>query len=127
MTGMPNHDANAHDLQRQIALLSSKNDRMTEALIAAREQIVELKRQIDELAKPPGSYAIFVGARDDGTVDVISAGRKMHVGASPSARSSRSRSCSAPAAPWWSGAATRSASSGSPARSWTTASGSATR
>src|SRR3954447_3740734 len=84
MTGMPNHDSTAHDLQRQIALLSSKNDRMTEALIAAREQIVELKRQIDELAKPPGSYAIFVAARDDGTVDVISAGRKMHVGASPS-------------------------------------------
>ncbi|MDM8084272.1 proteasome ATPase [Cellulomonas cellasea] len=75
--------APGHDLQREINLLAARNERIAEALMAAREQIVELKRQLDELAKPPGSFATFLSARPDGTVDVISSGRKMHVGASP--------------------------------------------
>ncbi|WP_066588018.1 proteasome ATPase [Cellulomonas timonensis] len=75
--------APGHDLQREMNLLAARNERIAEALMAAREQIVELKRQLDELAKPPGSFATFLAARPDGTVDVISSGRKMHVGASP--------------------------------------------
>jgi proteasome-associated ATPase len=71
------------DLQRELGLLSARNERTSEALVAARDQIVELKRQLDELAKPPGTYATFLSARADGTVDIISAGRKMHVGSSP--------------------------------------------
>src|SRR3712207_4614785 len=71
------------DAERQAALLAAKNERLADALVAAREQIVDLRRQLDELAKPPGTYALFLGAREDGTVDVVSAGRKMHVGASP--------------------------------------------
>jgi proteasome-associated ATPase len=71
------------DSQRELALLSARNERISEALVAARDQIIELKRQLDELAKPPGTYATFLSARADGTVDIISAGRKMHVGASP--------------------------------------------
>ncbi|MFD6133844.1 proteasome ATPase [Isoptericola sp. NPDC056618] len=72
----PSHDA-------QLALLAAKNERLAEALRAARDQIVELKGQIDELAKPPGTYATFLAAHDDGSVDISSAGRKMHVQASP--------------------------------------------
>jgi len=73
-----------HDLHRELTVLAAKNERLTEALIAARAQIVELKQQVDDLAKPPGTYALFLGARPDGTVDIMSAGRKMHVGISPS-------------------------------------------
>ena len=68
----------------QLALLAAKNERLTEALRAARDQIVEMRKQIDDLAKPPGTYAVFLEAHPDGTVDISSAGRKMHVGASPS-------------------------------------------
>ncbi|WP_407317961.1 proteasome ATPase [Isoptericola halotolerans] len=67
----------------QLALLAAKNERLAEALRAARDQIVELKKQIDDLAKPPGTYATFLAAHDDGSVDVVSSGRKMHVQASP--------------------------------------------
>lgn len=73
----------ARDLQRELALLAAKNERLSDALVSARDQIIELKRQIDELAKPPGTYATFLSARADGSVDVVSSGRKMHVGASP--------------------------------------------
>jgi len=68
----------------QLALLAAKNERLTEALRAARDQIVEMRKQIDDLAKSPGTYAVFLEAHPDGTVDISSAGRKMHVGASPS-------------------------------------------
>ena len=71
------------DHERQIALLSAKNERLAEALRAARDQIVELKKQLDDLAKPPGTYATFLGAHADGSVDISSSGRKMHVAASP--------------------------------------------
>ncbi len=81
---MSDSAALGRDLHRELAVLAAKNERLTEALVAAREQIVELKRQVDELAKPPGTYAVFLDSRDDGTVDIMSAGRKMHVAASPS-------------------------------------------
>jgi len=71
------------DVQRELTVLAAKNERLSEALVAAREQIVELKRQVDDLAKPPGTYATFLEAQEDGTVDVISSGRKMRVGVSP--------------------------------------------
>lgn len=81
----PEHESLPNrDYERQIALLSAKNERLAEALRAARDQIVELKKQLDDLAKPPGTYAVFLGAHADGSVDISSAGRKMHVSASPS-------------------------------------------
>jgi len=80
---MTDPSTTGRDLQRELALLSARNERIAEALVASRDQIIELKRQLDELAKPPGTYATFLSARADGTVDIISAGRKMHVGASP--------------------------------------------
>jgi len=83
MTESAHPSGPSRDLHRELAVLAAKNERLTEALVAAREQIVELKRQVDELAKPPGTYAVFLGAREDGTVDIMSAGRKMHVAASP--------------------------------------------
>ncbi len=73
---------------RELAMLAAKNERLTAALVAAREQIVELRRQVDDLAKPPGTYATFVAAHSDGTVDVVSAGRKMHVALTPSLEAS---------------------------------------
>ncbi|MFC8921739.1 proteasome ATPase [Cellulosimicrobium sp. NPDC057127] len=76
-------DEGATSAARELALLSAKNERLAEALRAARDQILELKRQIDELAKPPGTYAVFLAAHPDGSVDVSASGRKMHVGASP--------------------------------------------
>ncbi|KQS97553.1 proteasome ATPase [Cellulomonas sp. Leaf395] len=81
--------APGRDLHRELTVLAAKNERLSDALVAAREQIIDLKRQVDDLAKPPGTYATFLGSRADGTVDIVSSGRKMHVGASPSLDVSR--------------------------------------
>ena len=65
-------------LQRQVAQLSSRNERMSQALVAARDQILALREQLDSLAHAPGSYAVYVGQHESGLVDVLSNGRKMH-------------------------------------------------
>ena len=83
MTESPGY-SQSRELERQVASLVAKNARMSDALIAARDQIIDLKTQLDDLAKPPGTYAIFLAAHADGTVDIMSAGRKMLVGASRS-------------------------------------------
>ncbi|NLF05988.1 MAG: proteasome ATPase [Actinomycetales bacterium] len=67
------------DLERQVQVLAGKNERLASALHAAREQIVDLRAQLDDAARPPGSYAQFVAPGPHGTADVISAGRKMNV------------------------------------------------
>ncbi|WP_125777693.1 proteasome ATPase [Antribacter gilvus] len=89
---LPDTGSTPHrDHERQIALLSAKNERLADALRAARDQIVELKKQLDDLAKPPGTYATFLSAHGDGTIDISTAGRKMHVAASPGLDTARLR------------------------------------
>ncbi len=69
--------------QAQVESLAARNDRLVDALTTARTQIVSLKKQLDELAQPPGTYAIFLAQVDANTIDVLSAGRKMHIGTGP--------------------------------------------
>src|SRR5450756_1196515 len=64
----------------RLTALEEKNARLAEALRVARARIEDLNRQLTDLAKPPGTYALFVADHGDGTVDVVSAGRKMNVG-----------------------------------------------
>ncbi|MEI7647263.1 MAG: proteasome ATPase [Actinomycetes bacterium] len=71
------------DLAGDIASLSAQNRRLISTLQQAREQIVTLKTEIDQLAQPPSGFAIFIGANDDSTVDVFANGRKMRIVASP--------------------------------------------
>ena len=74
----------ASDATRREALsLAEKNERLTAALTAARAQLVELKGQLEAMVRPPGSYAVYLGAHSDGTADVMAAGRKMRVPVSP--------------------------------------------
>ena len=71
------------DVAADIASLSAQNRRLVSTLQQAREQIVTLKTEIDQLAQPPSGFAIFIGANDDSTVDVFANGRKMRIVASP--------------------------------------------
>lgn len=74
---------NTEQLKRQVAQLSSRNERMSQALVAARDQIISLREQIESMAHAPGTYAVFLGRHEHGLIDVLAAGRKMHVPVSP--------------------------------------------
>ncbi len=71
------------DAQVNLAAVTSQNERLAATLREARDQIVTLKEEVDRLAQPPSGFGIFLEARDDGTVDVFTGGRKMRVNVSP--------------------------------------------
>ncbi len=63
----------------QLAHSESLNERLTYTLQQAKDQLASLRDEVEKLSQPPAAYGIFWGRNDDGTVDVISAGRKMRV------------------------------------------------
>jgi proteasome-associated ATPase len=71
-------------LRSQVSQLATQNDRLTATLRDARDQIVALKAEVDRLAQPPNTFGVYYGPAEDGTVEVISSGRKMRVAISPS-------------------------------------------
>ena len=73
----------AAESARHAAALAAKNERLAGALRQARDQIVELQRRLEDLGRPPATFATFLTARPDGSAEIISAGRKMHVQVAP--------------------------------------------
>ena len=70
-------------LRRQLSASTAQNDKLVKTLTEARERIVALRAEVSSLGQAPQGYATFLAAHDDGTVDVVQAGRKMRVGVAP--------------------------------------------
>jgi len=67
----------------QLAQAVSQNEKLSATLREARDHIAALREEVEKLTMPPAAYATFIGANDDGTVDVFTGGRKMRVGIHP--------------------------------------------
>ena len=67
----------------QLAQAVTQNERLSATLREAREHIAALREEVEKLTMPPSAYGTYVGANDDGTIDVITAGRKMRVSVHP--------------------------------------------
>ena len=67
----------------ELAAQRDHNARLISTLREAREQIVNLKQELDRLAQPPNGYATFICRHEDDSLDISLAGRKMRVTASP--------------------------------------------
>ncbi|MDO8390145.1 MAG: proteasome ATPase [Actinomycetota bacterium] len=67
----------------QLAQATSQNEKLSYTLREAREHIASLREEVEKLTQPPSAYGVVVGKNDDGTVDVLTAGRKMRVGLHP--------------------------------------------
>lgn len=72
------------ELQERLSNANSQNERLSQTLREAREQIVSLKEEIDRLAEPPTGFGTFLNHNDDKSVDIFTGGRKMRVNVSPS-------------------------------------------
>ena len=80
-----NHgSARERELQDKAIELAAKNERLVTALTTARSQLVEMRAQLEEMSKPPASYAVFLADRGERSVDVLSSGRKMRLAVSHS-------------------------------------------
>ena len=72
-----------HEAQASLAAVTGQNERLVATLKEAREQIIALKEDVDRLAQPPSAFGTFLAAREDGTVDIFTGGRKLRVNVSP--------------------------------------------
>lgn len=72
-----------HEVQANLAAVTGQNERLVATLKEARDQIVALKEEVDRLAQPPSGFGIFLEAREDGTVEIFTGGRKLRVNVSP--------------------------------------------
>src|ERR671912_1466442 len=61
----------------QLQQAVSQNERLSATLREAREHIAALREEVEKLTMPPSAYGTYLGANDDGTVDIFTAGRKM--------------------------------------------------
>jgi proteasome-associated ATPase len=62
---------------------SAQNQRMVQALTAAREEIATLREEIDKLCAPPSTYGVYLSTNKDGTVNVLAQSRKVKVNLKP--------------------------------------------
>src|SRR6266478_407834 len=74
-------DVQAEEIE---AHLSYQNEKLVNALYEAREQITSLKEEVDKLCAPPSTYGVYLSVNEDGTINVLSQGRKVKVNLHPS-------------------------------------------
>ena len=75
----------------QLAQAVAQNEKLSYTLREAREHIATLRDEVDKLTQPPSAYGVVVGKNDDGTIDILTSGRKMKVAAHPGHRPRRAR------------------------------------
>jgi proteasome-associated ATPase len=67
----------------QLAQAVAQNEKLSYTLREAREHIAALRDEVDKLTQPPSAYGVIVGKNEDGTVDILTSGRKMKVSMHP--------------------------------------------
>ena len=67
----------------QLAKASSKNEKLVYTLEQMKEQLAQLRDEVEKLSQPPGAYGTYLQLNEDGTADVLSAGRKARVALHP--------------------------------------------
>jgi len=72
------------EANRQLVQAFNQNEKLVNALYEAREQITALKEEVDKLCAPPSTYGVYLSVNEDGTVNILSQGRKVKVNLHPS-------------------------------------------
>ena len=72
------------DIRVQLDDAVARNARLTSVLTEAREQLALLREEIEKLSAPPNPFGTVAQVNQDGTVDVMTGGRKLRVTAHPS-------------------------------------------
>jgi proteasome-associated ATPase len=71
------------EANRQLVQAFNQNEKLVNALYEAREQITALKEEVDKLCAPPSTYGVYLSVNEDGTVNILSQGRKVKVNIHP--------------------------------------------
>ncbi|MDJ0790886.1 MAG: proteasome ATPase [Acidimicrobiia bacterium] len=71
------------DVRNQLAQASSQNEKLTAVLSETREQLALLREEVEKLTAPPNPFGVVLQMNSDGTVDILSSGRKLRVAVEP--------------------------------------------
>ena len=77
----------AADLERTRERLDravAQNDKLSQLLEEAREQLGVLREEVEKLTSPPTNFGTVLQVSADGTIDVLTGSRKLRVSAQPS-------------------------------------------
>jgi proteasome-associated ATPase len=61
----------------------NQNDKMSQLLEEAREQLGILREEVEKLTSPPNNFGTVLQVNADGTVDILTGNRKLRVAAQP--------------------------------------------
>ena len=75
------------DANRQLLQAFKHNEKLANALSDACDQILSLNEKVDKLSAPPSTYGVYLSVNEDGTVNVLSQGRKVKANLHPSIKS----------------------------------------
>ncbi len=68
----------------RLAQAVSQNERLSAALEETRDQLALLRTEVEKLTAPPNAFGIIDRVNSDGSIDVLTGGRKLRVGVQPS-------------------------------------------
>ena len=67
----------------QLSQTRSNNEKLTMTIQQTRDQIANLREEVEKLTQPPAVYGTFIAFNEDNTVDIYAQGRKMRVSILP--------------------------------------------
>jgi proteasome-associated ATPase len=76
-------ESKLREANRQLVQAFNQNEKLVNTLYDAREQITSLKEEVDKLCAPPSTYGVYLSENEDGTVNILSQGRKVKVNLHP--------------------------------------------
>lgn len=76
-------DSKLRKSSKRLSKIQQQNEKLVNALNQARGRIEVLKEEVEKLTAPPASYGILYGFNEDGTVNILTSGRKMKVNLHP--------------------------------------------
>ena len=71
------------ETKTDLAKAMSQNQKLADTLRGEKDRIEALAQEVEKLSQPPASFGVFLGANEDGTIDVFTSGRKMRVNPAP--------------------------------------------
>jgi proteasome-associated ATPase len=75
-----------------LARATGQNQKLADALRDEKQRIESLAEEVEKLSQPPATFGVFIGTNEDGSVDVVTAGRKMRVMPAPDLDADKLRS-----------------------------------
>jgi proteasome-associated ATPase len=71
------------ETREALARATGQNEKLADALRDEKQRIEALAEEVEKLSQPPATFGVFVGSNEDGSVDVVTAGRKLRVMPAP--------------------------------------------